>query len=207
MEISSTVNQQSGTTFIEVVANEDDQKLAQNGALDDEIKKLTETANKTESFESKAAIDATIQFLVEKNNTKKEKEIPAKKEWGIFMYFYNDGKCDYMKSSSLKEGQALYRQRSEDAATIFVANGEMTRTKGDQVAIECCQGKALMDGNLRAKVYPDENIYVVNHENNSIYNDVTKFSKDKMDDVEKEFNKYSADDSTIIVRGRDAQIM
>jgi len=104
LEISSTVNQQSGTTFIDVVANEDDQKLAQNGALDDEIKKLTETANKTESFESKAAIDATIQFLVEKNNTKKEKEIPAKKEWGIFMYFYNDGKCDYMKSSSLKEG-------------------------------------------------------------------------------------------------------
>jgi hypothetical protein len=28
-----------------------------------------------------------------------------------------------------------------------------------------------------------------------------------MDDVQKEFNKYSADDSTIIVRGRDAQIM
>lgn len=49
-----------GTTFIEVVANEGDQKLAENGALDDEIKKLTETANKTESFESKAAIDATI---------------------------------------------------------------------------------------------------------------------------------------------------
>lgn len=64
-----------------------------------------------------------------------------------------------------------------------------------------------MDGNLRAKVYPDENIYVVNHENNSIYNDVTKFSKDKMDDVQKEFNKYSADDSTIIVRGKDAQIL
>ena len=76
--------------------------------------------------------------MVEKNNTKKDKEIPQKKDWGIFMYFYNDGKCDYMKSSSLKEGQALYRQRNEDAATIFVANGEMTRSKGDQVAIECC---------------------------------------------------------------------
>ena len=31
----------TGTTFIEVVANEGDQKLAENGALDDEIKKLT----------------------------------------------------------------------------------------------------------------------------------------------------------------------
>jgi hypothetical protein len=46
--------------------------LAENGALDDEIKKLTGTANKTESFESKAAIDATIQFLVEQNTTKKD---------------------------------------------------------------------------------------------------------------------------------------
>jgi len=109
-----------------------------------------------------------------------------------------------MKSSSLKEGQALYRQRNEDAATIFVADGEMTRTKGDQVAIECCQGKALLDGNLKAKVYPDENIYVVNHENNSIYNDVTKFNKDKMDEAQKEFAKYSTDDSTIMIRGRDA---
>jgi len=64
-----------------------------------------------------------------------------------------------------------------------------------------------MDGNLRAKTYPDENIYVVNHENNSIYNDVTKFSKDKMDEAQKEFSKYSSDDSTIMVRGKDAQIM
>jgi len=61
-----------------------------------------------------------------------------------------------------------------------------------------------MDGNLRAKTYPDEFIYVVNHENNSIYNDVTKFNKDKMDEAQKEFSKYSADDSTIMVRGRDA---
>jgi len=73
LEISSTSNQQAGTTFIEVVANEGDQKLAENGALDDEIKKLTETANKTESFESKAAINAAVQFLVEKNNTNLEK--------------------------------------------------------------------------------------------------------------------------------------
>ena len=31
MEISSTANSQAGTTFIEVVANEGDQKLAENG--------------------------------------------------------------------------------------------------------------------------------------------------------------------------------
>jgi hypothetical protein len=64
-----------------------------------------------------------------------------------------------------------------------------------------------LDGNLRAKVYPDDAIYVVNHENNSIYNDITKFTKDKMEEAQKEFNKYSADDSTIIVRGKDAQII
>ena len=64
-----------------------------------------------------------------------------------------------------------------------------------------------MDGNIRAKIYPDDNIYVVNHENNSIYNDVTKFLSTKMEDAQKEFNKYSADDSTIMVRGKDAQIL
>ena len=61
-----------------------------------------------------------------------------------------------------------------------------------------------MDGNLRAKVYPEDNFYVINHEANSIYNDVTKFSKDKMEEAQKEFNKYPTTDSTIMVRGKDA---
>jgi hypothetical protein len=92
------------------------------------------------------------------------------------MYYYNNGKCDYMKSETLKEGQAQYRHRGQaDASAIFVANGEMTRSKGDQVGIEICEGKALMDGNLRAKTYNEDSVYVVNHENNSIYNDVSKF--------------------------------
>jgi hypothetical protein len=47
-----------------------------------------------------------------------------------------------------------------------------------------------MDGNLRAKTYNEDSVYVVNHENNSIYNDVSKFNKEKMEDAMKEFNKY-----------------
>lgn len=59
------------------------------------------------------------------------------------------------------------------------------------MAIEVCQGKALVDGNLKMKTYNEDSIYVVNHEHNSIYNDVTKFGKEKMEDAKKEFNKYS----------------
>jgi cell division septum initiation protein DivIVA len=51
---------QNGLNFIEVVSNEGDQKIAENGALEDEIKKLEVKANQTESYESKAAINATI---------------------------------------------------------------------------------------------------------------------------------------------------
>lgn len=80
----------------------------------------------------------------------------------------------------------------------------MTRSKGDQVGIEVCQGKALIDGNLRAKSYNEDSVYVVNHENNSIYNDVSKFNKEKMDDAMKEFNKYPSEDTTILVRGKDS---
>lgn len=52
-----------------------------------------------------------------------------------------------MKSDSLTDGQSLYRSRkNDDAAAIFVANGELTRSKGDQVAIEVCEGKAILEG-------------------------------------------------------------
>ena len=47
-------------------------------------------------------------------------------------YFYNEGKCDYEKSETLTDGQTLYRARkNDDTAAIFVANGELTRSKGD----------------------------------------------------------------------------
>jgi len=41
-------------------------------------------------------------------------------------------------------------------------------------------GQALLDGNLKKKEFDSEKLYVVNHENESIYNDVTKFEKDKL---------------------------
>lgn len=86
-----------------------------------------------------------------------------------------------MASQNLAQGQQLYRNRgNEDIAKIFVADGEVTRSKGDQVAIEVLTGQALLDGNLKKKEFDSEKLYVVNHENESIYNDVTKFEKDKL---------------------------
>jgi uncharacterized pyridoxamine 5'-phosphate oxidase family protein len=38
-------------------------------------------------------------------------------------------------------------------------------------------GQAIADGNLKKKVFDAEKLYVVNHENDSIYNDITKFPK------------------------------
>ena len=37
-----------------------------------------------------------------------------------------------------------------------------------------------MDGNLKKKQFDAEKLYVVNHENDSIYNDIMKFDKDKL---------------------------
>jgi hypothetical protein len=92
-------------------------------------------------------------------------------------------------------------------AKIFVASGEVFRQQGDQVGIEICQGKALMDGNLKIKTYNNESVYVVNHESNSIYNDVVKFPKDKMDEALKQFESYPKEDSTVIIRGKDGQLV
>ena len=88
-----------------------------------------------------------------------------------------------------------------------MADGEVTRQKGDQVAIEICQGKALIDGNLKEKIYDSKMVYVVNHESNSIYNDIKHFSVDKMEDAYKEFDKFPKNDSTILVRGTDGSIL
>jgi hypothetical protein len=88
-----------------------------------------------------------------------------------------------------------------------VANGEVTRFKGDQVAIEILTGQALMDLNLKQKTFDDDKVYVVNHEANSIYNDITKFDKSKMSDAEKEYAKYPKEDATLILRGSDSQIL
>lgn len=93
-----------------------------------------------------------------------------------------------------------------DAAKIFIAEGEVTRQKGDQVAIEICTGQALVDGNLKMKTFGDEKedkIFVVNHESNTIYNDVVQFDKTRMPEAIKNYNSYPQKDSTILVRGID----
>lgn len=82
----------------------------------------------------------------------------------------------------------MYRNRgNEDVAKIFIADGEVTRSKGDQVAIEILTGQALVDGNLKKKVFDPEKIYLVNHENDSIYNDIVKFNKENLKDAIKQF--------------------
>lgn len=64
-----------------------------------------------------------------------------------------------------------------------------------------------MDMNLRQKTFDADKTYVVNHESNSIYNDITKFDSDKKSEIEKEFQKYPKEDATVILRGSDSQIL
>jgi len=45
----------------------------------------------------------------------------------------------------------------------------------------------LVDGNLKKKTFDPEKIYLVNHENDSIYNDIVKFNKENLKDVIKQF--------------------
>ena len=60
---------------------------------------------------------------------------------------------------------------------------------------------------MKAKTYNEDSIFVVNHENNSIYNDITHFQKDKVEDAMKEYNKYSKDDTTILVQGSNSKVL
>lgn len=53
--------------------------------------------------------------------------------------------------------------------------------------------KAPLEWNHGARVYLDEKVYVHNNENISIYNDVTNFLKEKMEDYQMEFKKYLAE--------------
>lgn len=137
-----------GIEFVEVLSSTE--KEEENHAqFEIELKSIEKKVNKTDSPEANAALKAAIEYLEEKNETVGLGEV-QKQNWGIFNYFYNDQKCDYQKASSLENGQDYYRKRGDsDTAMIFVANGEVTRSKGDQVAIETCTGKALMDGNLK----------------------------------------------------------
>jgi hypothetical protein len=195
-----------GIEFVEVLSSTE--KEEENHAqFEIELKSIEKKVNKTDSPEANAALKAAIEYLEEKNETVGLGEV-QKQNWGIFNYFYNDQKCDYQKASSLENGQDYYRKRGDsDTAMIFVANGEVTRSKGDQVAIETCTGKALMDGNLKQKTFDPKSIFVVNHESNSIYNDIVKFDKEKMNEAVKQFNNYPKNDSTILIRGADSQVL
>lgn len=64
-----------------------------------------------------------------------------------------------------------------------------------------------MDGNLKQKTFDPKSVFVVNHESNSIYNDIVKFDKDRMNDAIKQFNNYPKNDSTILIRGSDSQVL
>lgn len=87
-------------------------------------------ANFSENDEIKAAQVAAIEFLLTQNCEKQESDLnknicykqfglknasaEPQPQWGIYNYFYNDGKCDYYASNTLEEGQQLYRDRNED---------------------------------------------------------------------------------------------
>lgn len=83
----------------------------------------------------------------------------------------------------------------------------MQRQKGNQIDIEICTGKALMDGNLKMKTYLNDTYYVINHELDSIYNDVVHFHQLRLEDATKSFSSFPANDTTILVRGSDGQIL
>jgi len=59
-----------------------------------------------------------------------------------------------------------------------------------------CIGQALADGNLKMKTFGtsekgDEQMFVVNHETDTIYNDVVRFDKSRMDEAIKSYNSFS----------------
>lgn len=195
--------------------------------FDIELAELKKKANFSDNPDNQAAINAAIQYLEEKNCPKKDiqgkciapenlegaslaQKADEKKDapkWGIYTYFYNDGKCDYQTSQSLTEGQDLYRNRTEDTAKLFLANGEIQRQKGDQIDIEICTGKALMDGNLKMKTYNSDFLYVLNHENGTIYNDIIRYQTNRMPEALASFNGFPKTDSTVLVRGTDGLVL
>lgn len=48
-----------------------------------------------------------------------------------------------------------------------------------------------------------DQIFVVNHETNTIYNDVVRFDKTRMNEAIKNYNSYPKQDATLLVRGID----
>lgn len=57
------------------------------------------------------------------------------------------------------------------------------------------------------KEFSNDTFYVVNHESNTIYNDVVHFHQYKLDEALKSYNSFPQKDSTILLRGSDGQII
>lgn len=52
-----------------------------------------------------------------------------------------------------------------------------------------------------------EKFFVVNHETNTIYNDVVEFDKSRLDQAIKSYNSFPKADATLLVRGVDGQFL
>lgn len=64
-----------------------------------------------------------------------------------------------------------------------------------------------MDGHMKAKTFDKDKLYVVNHELDTIYNDLRKFDKKDMEGALAQFLKFADKDTTILVRGSDGKIV
>lgn len=64
-----------------------------------------------------------------------------------------------------------------------------------------------MDGNIKMKTYKPEKLFVVNHESNTIYNDVVQFMAENRTEAIKQYSQYPKQDATIIVQGSDGKII
>lgn len=64
-----------------------------------------------------------------------------------------------------------------------------------------------MDGNIKMKTYENDFTYVVNHESGTIYNDITKFDNSKWDEAVKQYNSYPESDATVLIRGKDGNVV
>ena len=47
----------------------------------------------------------------------------------------------------------------------------------------------------------------MNHETNTIYNDVVKYDKSRLKEAIKQYNSYPQRDATVMIRGVDGQVL
>jgi len=64
-----------------------------------------------------------------------------------------------------------------------------------------------MDGNLLKKTYEKDQLYVINHEADTIYNDVVKFPETDKQGALENFKSYPETDATVILRGSDGAVL